>query len=964
MSKLKFSKRLAASLIAAATIGSSGVLTSLSYLPVHAADTDNYAKLLQYSMYFYDGNMCGDAVGETSAFDWRDDCHTGDEIVGGFHDAGDHVKFGLPAGYSASTLGWGYYEFKDSYDSLGQTAHLKKITDYFCDYFKNCTVLSGDTVTNFCYQIGEGGGGADHGYWGPAETQEAIKGKRKAFWTSSGASDIAAAYAAALAMNYINFGNAEDLKYAKALYNFSTQYNANSAALEGPSTFYNSFDYYDDQAWAAGILYLATGEDSYKSFLNEFMSVSGKGSSGQSGCQWGVYSPMCWNNVSLGAAILQAEITKSSSDWSKVTTYLDSKANSETTYYCEDSWGSARHNAAVQMCALVTSKFDKDYTSWSKAQMGMILGDNSTGKNLVVGFNENSPKYPHHRTASGHAYDPTDEGTPKWDAENGHVLVGALVGGPTSSDFSTYNDAIDDAVSNEVALDYNAGLVGAAAGLYAKYKTGSLETNIPGVNASAETTTTTAKTTTTTPTITTTKGTTTTTNNNPTTGGVYEIKPDQDITYSDLPEDDKMIGWAYEDLGVKAGEKVQKVEIDISTTAGEIGKWQGAFGSSTTVDPGYWTQTEDMSQTFSGTKKGTLVWEVDSATSDIIQTQYGGQVKVGFWWIDCDDFTVDAVRVYTDAASVVTTASTTTTTAKTTVTTLKTTTTVTTKAPVVTTTTVFNPDGPTIKVGQQFVNAGEEWATAVKPEIYNGGDFVTEGLSLAFKVGDAADPATAALMEAWTYEDLDSSSAFNDLGSWKVNKDEMIWASLTNGTSKIDVGTLTDGMSPLELYYTIPDEATINKIAADHNMAAKQTEDGAYYYEFPLQFAPDKINSEGGSALLWAGENNTVIDATYVDGSVCVIVTNPNPVTTTTTATSGSTTTTTTTTTVLNPDGPTIKVGQQFVNAGEEWATAVKPEIYNGGDFVTEGLSLAFKVGSAADPATAALMEAWTYEDL
>ena len=70
MSKNKFSKRLAASLIAAATIGSSGVLSSLTYLPVHAADTDNYAKLLQYSMYFYDGNMCGDDVDSASAFDW------------------------------------------------------------------------------------------------------------------------------------------------------------------------------------------------------------------------------------------------------------------------------------------------------------------------------------------------------------------------------------------------------------------------------------------------------------------------------------------------------------------------------------------------------------------------------------------------------------------------------------------------------------------------------------------------------------------------------------------------------------------------------------------------------------------------------------------------------------------------------------------------------------------------------
>ncbi|MGN1225198.1 MAG: glycoside hydrolase family 9 protein, partial [Ruminococcus sp.] len=544
----------------------------------------------------------------------------------------------------------------------------------------------------------------------------------------------------------------------------------------GPNSFYESFDYYDDQAWAAGILYLATGDSSYKSFLNEFMSSSGKGSSGQSGCQWGVYSPMCWNNVSLGAAILQAEITGSSSDWAKVTTYLDSKATSETTYYCEDQWGSCRYNTAVQLCALVTSKFDKDYTSWCKAQMGMILGDNSTGKNFVVGFNDNSPKYPHHRAASGHAYDSTDEGTPKWDA-NGHVLVGALVGGPTTSDVSSYNDAIDDAVSNEVAIDYNAGFVGAAAGLYAKYKTGSLESSIPGVDATAVTTTATKETTTTANTTATTAKTTTATTAS--TGGAYTLKVDEDYAVSDLPENDKMIGFSYADLGVKAGEKVQKVEVDISTTAGSLGKWQGAFGSSTTVDPDYWTQTADMTQTFSG-KTGTLVWEVDSATAEIIQTQYGGQVKVGFWWIDSDDFTIDAVRVYTDAAAVVTTANTTTvtttTTAKTTTTTAKTTTSATTtKTPVQTTTTVFNLVGPTIRVGQQFVKAGEEWATAIMPEIYNGGDFVTEGLSLAFKTGASADPATVALMSKWTYEDLESSSEFNDLGSWKVNKDEMIW---------------------------------------------------------------------------------------------------------------------------------------------------------------------------------------------
>ena len=1131
MSKNKFSKRLAASLIAAATIGSSGVLSSLTYLPVHAADTDNYAKLLQYSMYFYDGNMCGDDVDSASAFDWRGDCHTGDEVVGGFHDAGDHVKFGLPAGYSAATLGWGYYEFKDAYDSLGQTAHLKEITNRFSKYFKDCTTLSGDTVTNFCYQIGQGGGGNDHGYWGPAETQEAIKGKRTAYWTSNGASDIAAAYSAALAVNYINFGNAEDLKYAKALYDFSVKYN--KSENETTSPYYNSYDYYDDQAWAAGWLYLATGDSSYKTFLDTFMNVSGQGMSGQSGCQWGVYSPMNWNNVSMGAAILQAEITKSASDWAKVTTYLDSKATSESQYYCEDSWGSARHNVAVQMTALITSKYKKesgkDYSSWAKAQMGMILGDNSTGKNLVVGFNENSPKYPHHRSASGHAYDPTDEGTPVWDTTNGHVLVGALVGGPTGTDFSTYNDSITDAVSNEVALDYNAGLVGAAAGLYTTYKTGSLESSIPGVGATptttAATTTTTGKTTTTaavtttkaaettkapttvaqgdgcytkkvnqdvvykelpaadkmlgwsyedlgvkagekvqkveidisttadkigkwqgafgssttvdpdywtqtedmqqvidgdsgtlvwnvdsatsdiiqtqyggqvkvgfwwidcneftidevrvytdksssnpttTAAVTTTKTNPTTTASSSTGNGAYEIKPGQDVVYKDLPAADKMLGWTYEELGVKAGEKVQKVEIDISTTADKIGKWQGAFGSSTTVDPDYWTQTEDMQQVIDG-DFGTLVWNVDSATSDIIQTQYGGQVKVGFWWIDCNEFTIDAVRVYTDKSSTnptttaaVTTATTKATTKATTTTTKAATTTAapaTTAAPTTTTKLVVGNE-PTMAVnnGQKiFATPGQEYAE-IPLNLYNVPD--TEGITVAFKTDGEGTPTLALLKDA--YQLYEAADAFVNLGKWEANPKGLSWGVPSSGKQMVKSGDFVNGEVFLSLYYNIPDEATVKKIAEANGLEPKQDAEHGTYYEFPLVFEREKLNNKDGKLLDWVGTNNTKISATYVDGSICIPVTGVKPTTTTavtTTTPAGSTATTTKTELTVN--GPTMAVNKGedvVVTPGQEYAE-IPLNLYNVPD--TEGITVAFKTDGEGTPTLALLKDAY-----
>ena len=1120
MSKNKFSKRLAASLIAAATIGSSGVLSSLTYLPVHAADTDNYAKLLQYSMYFYDGNMCGDDVDSASAFDWRGDCHTGDEVVGGFHDAGDHVKFGLPAGYSAATLGWGYYEFKDAYDSLGQTAHLKEITNRFCKYFKDCTVLSGDTVSKFCYQIGEGGGGNDHGYWGPPETQESIKGSRKAFWTSNGASDIAAEYAAALAVNYLNFGNAEDLKYAEALYKFSTQYN--QCATDGTNGFYTSDTYEDDQAWAAGFLYLATKDDKYKSFMDNFFATGNR--------QWGeVYTPLGWSNAESGAAALYGEIA---GDWKWANSYVSKNCTDKSTFWMPSwaSWGSARTNTAMQLVAMVISKHtDNDYSDWCKAQMGMILGDNSTGKNLVVGFNGNSPKYPHHRAASGHAYTSSDEATPAWDETNGHVLVGALVGGPTSSDFSTYNDSIKDAVSNEVALDYNAAFVGAAAALYDKYKTGSLESNIPGVGATptttAATTTTTGKTTTTaavtttkaaettkapttvaqgdgcytkkvnqdvvykelpaadkmlgwsyedlgvkagekvqkveidisttadkigkwqgafgssttvdpdywtqtedmqqvidgdsgtlvwnvdsatsdiiqtqyggqvkvgfwwidcneftidevrvytdksssnpttTAAVTTTKTNPTTTASSSTGNGAYEIKPGQDVVYKDLPAADKMLGWTYEELGVKAGEKVQKVEIDISTTADKIGKWQGAFGSSTTVDPDYWTQTEDMQQVIDG-DSGTLVWNVDSATSDIIQTQYGGQVKVGFWWIDCNEFTIDAVRVYTDKSSTnptttaaVTTATTKATTKATTTTTKAATTTAapaTTAAPTTTTKLVVGNE-PTMAVnnGQKiFATPGQEYAE-IPLNLYNVPD--TEGITVAFKTDGEGTPTLALLKDA--YQLYEAADAFVNLGKWEANPKGLSWGVPSSGKQMVKSGDFVNGEVFLSLYYNIPDEATVKKIAEANGLEPKQDAEHGTYYEFPLVFEREKLNNKDGKLLDWVGTNNTKISATYVDGSICIPVTGVKPTTTTavtTTTPAGSTATTTKTELTVN--GPTMAVNKGedvVVTPGQEYAE-IPLNLYNVPD--TEGITVAFKTDSVGTPTLALLKDAY-----
>ena len=130
--------------------------------------------------------------------------------------------------------------------------------------------------------------------------------------------------------------------------------------------------------------------------------------------------------------------------------------------------------------------------------------------------------------------------------------------------------------------------------------------------------------------------------------GVYENLVDEEIDYSLLPDDDKMLGFLWKDFGIPSGEKVQKVMVFISTTKNYLGKWTGAFGTSTTVAPSYWFMTDDMNEAFT-TKTGSITWEVDTDTQKIIQMAYGGELKWGVWWIDCNDFTIDKIVVFTDA---------------------------------------------------------------------------------------------------------------------------------------------------------------------------------------------------------------------------------------------------------------------------------------------------------------------------
>lgn len=501
------------------TLGSAGTLT------VNAADLEyNYAKALQYSQYFYDANMCGTGVDGNTLYQWRHNCHTYDaklplddkntnmsasfieankstldpdgdgtvDVSGGFHDAGDHVKFGMPEAYAGSTVGWGFYEFREQYEATQQDKHTKTILRYFNDYFMRCTFLdkSGKAIA-FCYQVGDGD--VDHRTWQAPEMDDMFR--RGWFATDAlPSTDCVSAAAASLAVNYMNF-KAEDpnyaakcLKYAKALFEFAERCPTKSCNADGPGGYYTSLKWQDDYCWAAAWLYLATADDHYLDVVFKNLDY---------------YAPSCWthcwNDVWAGTMCVLAEINDMNDKdgqvyenryreatgkspyeeidfWSQIAKTVDNWMTGRTPtltpagYSFLSQWGSARYNTATQLLALVYDKHHGDkaskYGEWAKSQMNYLMGNNPLNRCYIVGYSDISVKYPHHRAASGLSR--CEETKPQK-----YVLYGALVGGPDSKD--QHNDTTADYVYNEVAIDYNAAFVGACAGLYRYFGDASMQ---------------------------------------------------------------------------------------------------------------------------------------------------------------------------------------------------------------------------------------------------------------------------------------------------------------------------------------------------------------------------------------------------------------------------------------------------------------------------------------------------------
>lgn len=440
-------------------------LLGCAFLPNVSAATHNYADALQKAIYFYECQVAGPKP-SWNRVQWRGDSCLNDNVPGGWLDAGDHVKFGLPMAYSASMLGWSIYEYGPAMEMAGQLDHLKNNLKFVLDYFVKC-----DLGTSMVYQIGNPG--PDHSWWGPVEVVE--KKMTRPYYTGNG-SCVCGQTAAALAIGSIIFKDNTYLTHAKSLFQLAdtVRSDANYTAASG---FYSSWSgYADELMWASIWLYLATNDSNYLTKAETYLDSLQR--AGQDDPRIQFKWTQCWDDVHYGAILLLARLTGKQVYHDFMKLYLDwwtvgSAADGRVTYTPGglawlDTWGSLRYATATAFVAGLYSDLVADaalkerYAGFAKNQVDYCLGSNPSSFSYEIGYGTKYPMHPHHRTAHGSWCD--QQTTPPYHR---HTLFGALVGGPDSSD--GYQDVISNYTTNEVACDYNAGFVAILARMCSLY---------------------------------------------------------------------------------------------------------------------------------------------------------------------------------------------------------------------------------------------------------------------------------------------------------------------------------------------------------------------------------------------------------------------------------------------------------------------------------------------------------------
>ncbi|XP_051192231.1 endoglucanase 8 [Lolium perenne] len=420
----------------------------------------NYKDALTKSIMFLEAQRSG-KLPHNNRIKWRGDSGMEDgklahvDLTGGYYDAGDNVKYGLPLAFTVTTLAWAALAFKPELQKTGELKNVHAAIKWGTDYFLKCATKK----NHMWVQVGDPN--LDHQCWVRPENMNTPRTLYQIDDKTPG-TEIAAETAAALAAASLVFRNEKAysrrlINKAKLLYQFGKSH---LKTYDGECPFYCSYSGYNDELlWAATWLYMATKRQVYADFIShEAISSS--------------VAEFSWDLKYPGAQVLLAELNMTASGGLQsfktqadnfvcavlpdtpfhqvfITPggmiHLRDGANSQYvtgTAFLFVVYADWLHRAGEKVMCGDTPIKPERLREFAKQQMDYLLGANPMGRSYVVGFGVNPPTQPHHRGASTPVLKP---GTVvncgmsfgDWfapDRPNPNELTGAIMGGPDGAD--------------------------------------------------------------------------------------------------------------------------------------------------------------------------------------------------------------------------------------------------------------------------------------------------------------------------------------------------------------------------------------------------------------------------------------------------------------------------------------------------------------------------------------------------
>ncbi|XP_070551253.1 uncharacterized protein [Ptychodera flava] len=425
----------------------------------------DYSEVIHKTLLFYETQRSG-ILPPDNRIPWRGDSalmdmgRNGEDLTGGWYDAGDHIKVTYKHTATVWKLAWSFLEFKDAYEEAGEVDFFYRCLRWGNDY----TMKLHTKPNEFYAHVADPA--LDHKYWGRAEDMTMPRPSYPVNETHP-ATEVAGNGAASLAASYMVFKDVdpayanEMLRHAKELYEFA--YNFRGTFEESiPEVPFLSGSYGDELVNAGLWLYMATGDEYYKECAERHFD------------EFDVKRPdplFTRNRISLPVQLMMYVSTGNTKYLKSLEKALDRWfPGSRYVTYSPRGLAVISSQRPIKKCAdsafvaLVAAKHgvnSQKYIQWARQQVHYILGD--TGRSFLTGFGKNPPVRPHHRSSSCPPI-PKPCGRAERDSAdpNPHTLYGGLTGGPDDRD--NFFDHRRNYLQTECGINV-AGFQGAIAGL-------------------------------------------------------------------------------------------------------------------------------------------------------------------------------------------------------------------------------------------------------------------------------------------------------------------------------------------------------------------------------------------------------------------------------------------------------------------------------------------------------------------